>query len=155
MKKVAVLVALVFSASLYAEPGPTFGYKPSFSAVVVKDVITASAWYCSVFDMKVKEEMKDGAGAYSIHILESPDFLMELLQLRGSVDKQSALAGKPNGTEIQGHFKIGFKVTDVDACLKKLASLNIDVPQVWTDQKTKKRNFLIKDPDGNLIQFFE
>jgi hypothetical protein len=55
---------------------------------------------------------------------------------------------------MQGHFKIGFRIADMDACLKHLVALKIIVPQVWTDAKTKKRNFLIKDPDGNLVQFF-
>lgn len=152
MKKVAGLLVLFICVSLSGMTGPV---KPYFSAVVVKDVAASSRWYCSVFDMKVKEEMKDNAGAYSIHVLESPDFLMELLQLKGSLEKATALSGRPQGTELQGHFKIGFKADDMDALIKKLASLHIDVPQVWTDPKTKKRNFLIKDPDGNLIQFFE
>ncbi|MBS1531563.1 MAG: hypothetical protein JSU01_14750 [Bacteroidetes bacterium] len=43
----------------------------------------------------------------------------------------------------------------MDAYLKRLNELKITVPQIWTDATTGKRNFLITDPDGNLIQFYE
>jgi len=38
--------------------------------------------------------------------------------------------------------------------LKRLAALSIATSQIYKDAKGK-RNFLISDPDGNLIQFFE
>jgi hypothetical protein len=43
----------------------------------------------------------------------------------------------------------------MDDCLKRLAELQIEVPQIWEDKTSKKRNFIIKDPDGNLIQFYD
>lgn len=132
-----------------------FSYQPYFSAVVVKNLETSSKWYQSVFDLKVKTEMKDPNQVYNIAILESPVFALELLELKGSLVKGDFLKDKPQGTEIQGHFKIGFRISDVTHCLKRLKELNIEVPNVWTDQGTGKKNFLIKDPDGNLIQFFE
>ena len=98
--------------------------------------------------------MEDPNHDYRIFILESPQFVLELLELKGSLTRKNLLEGKPAGTQIQGHFKIGFKVAEMNDCLKRLADLKINVPQIWTDN-TKKRNFLITDPDGNLIQFFE
>ncbi len=56
---------------------------------------------------------------------------------------------------MQGFFKIGFKITSTDDWLTHLRALKIDVPRVWTDQKTGKKNFIIYDPDGNVIQFFD
>lgn len=133
----------------------SFEYQPSFSAVVVRNIDTSVSWYKSVFGLTVKQTMNDAGGGYKITILESPTYMLELLELKGSVPKTEALKSKAAGTETQGHFKVGFRVTNMDACLKHLASLKITVPQVWTDDKTKKRNFLIPDPDGNLLQFFE
>lgn len=145
-----IIVSICFSAN-----AQSFDYQPSFSAVVVKDIDASVNWYKSVFGLGVKEVMNDPNNAYKITILESPKYMVELLQLNGSVPKAESLKGKPSGTETQGHFKIGFKVANMDACLKHLANLKITVPQIWTDPKTKKRNFLITDPDGNLVQFFE
>ena len=99
--------------------------------------------------------MKDEGTGYRVVILESPNFSLELLQLNGSLKAKDLLKGKPEDTKIEGHFKIGFKVPDMDACLRYLKSLKIDVPRVWQDANTGKRNFLITDPDGNLLQFFE
>ena len=87
--------------------------------------------------------------------MESENLLLELMELRGSLTRDELLAGKPDWTQIQGHFKLGFKVKNIDDCLKRLAQLNIDVPHVWQDKISGKRNFIIKDPDANLIQFFD
>lgn len=149
---------LLFPACLAlssAAQTPSFEYQPYFSAVVVKNIDTSVAWYKSVFGLSIKETMNDPNSSYKITILESPKYLLELLELKGSVSRDETLKGKAAGTEMQGHFKIGFRVANMDDCLKQLAALKIAVPQVWTDAKTKKRNFLIKDPDGNLVQFFE
>ena len=88
-------------------------------------------------------------------ILESSSFLLELIENKTWPTQKKLLAGQPGGTRIQGFFKIGFKVTDMDACLKMLAALKIIPERIYTDPATKKRNFLINDPDGNLVQFFE
>jgi hypothetical protein len=67
---------------------------------------------------------------------------------------------KFSGTNHREHksrdiLKQGFKVANMDACLKHLNNLKIKVPRVWTDSSTGKRNFIIEYPDENLIQFFE
>ena len=157
MKTLTLLsfVCFAFIADAQTNNTPGFSYKASFSAIIVKDVAASSRWYQSVFGVTVKDHVADEKNGYDIYILESPYLTLELLQLRGAVSKKDALAGKTDQTEVNGFFKIGFTVPDVDACLNHLRSLKIDVPQVYTDQKTKKKNFLITDPDGNLIQFFE
>jgi glyoxylase I family protein len=145
---------LAASMALTSQAQISFDYKPNGSAVIVTDIEKSSKWYQSVFGVTVKSRMEDPK-AYKVVILESPNLVLELLELKGSVPRSEALKGKPDGTQIQGLFKIGFVVTDMDKCLQHLKSLNIDVPRVWTDQSTKKRNFLITDPDGNIIQFFD
>jgi len=96
--------------------------------------------------------MKDENAGYNVMILESPTFVMELLELKKSYNPKE---GKAADMRAQGLFKFGFKIKNIDDCLSHLAKLKISVPQVYTDSKTNKRNFLITDPDGNLIQFFE
>ena len=130
----------------------SFEFTPSFSAIIVKNIDSSSKWYQSVFDLKVKEQMKDEKAGYNIIILESRSYTLELLELKNSFNPKD---GKAQNTEAQGIFKFGFHVKNMDDCLRHLQALKISVPQVWTDSKTKKRNFLITDLDGNLIQFFE
>ena len=88
-------------------------------------------------------------------ILESSTVLLELIENKSWPDQKKLLADKPAGTRIQGFFKIGFKGPDMDACIKHLAGLKIIPERIYTDSETKKRNFLINDPNGNLVQFFE
>jgi predicted enzyme related to lactoylglutathione lyase len=133
----------------------TPSYQPYFFAVVVSDVEKAAKWYGDVFDLKEKTRITDPNGAHDIAIMESDVMVLELLQLKGTVMKKEALTGRPEGTQIQGHFKIGFKVKDINAWLEHLKTLKVDVPRVYTDSNSRKRNFLVEDPDGNLIQFFE
>lgn len=147
-----IITHLLMFASLTSFAQSAFDYTPSFSAIVVKNIEASSKWYQSVFGLKVKDQMKDENAGYNITILESPALVMELLELKKSFNPKE---GKSQDMQAQGLFKFGFNVKDMDVCIKHLAKLNITVPQIWTDSKTKKRNFLISDPDGNLIQFFE
>ena len=152
MKSLLLPLSCFIVLATFAQPATSFEYTPSFSAIVVKNMETSSKWYQSVFNLKVKDQVKDDNAGYNIVILESPSLTLELLQLKNSFNPKE---GKSGNVEPFGLLKIGFKTKDMDACLKQLASLNITVPQIWTDSETKKRNFLITDPDGNLIQFFE
>ena len=140
---------------LRAQTAAGFKYEPLFSAVIVKNVDSSTSWYQSVFDLKIKNRIDDTQNGFRVMILESSAFLLELIENKTWPTQKKLLAGQPEGTRIQGFFKIGFKVTDMDACLKMLAALKIIPERIYTDSATKKRNFLINDPDGNLVQFFE
>jgi len=144
---------LIYSAN--GQNAPAFKYAPSFSAIIVKDVDTSAAWYQAVFDMKTKNRINDTERGFRIVIMEHSSFILELIENKSWPDQKQLLSGKPEGTRIQGFFKIGFSVAHIDNCLKHLASLKIVPDRVYTDSETKKRNFLIEDPDKNLIQFFE
>ena len=153
MKALSLTIACLFSINCAAQN--SFAYEPYFSAVVVRNIGVSKSWYQSVFGLKVKTESHDIQGGYKVAILESENLLVELMELRGSLSRDTLVANKVAGTQIRGHFKIGFKVDNIDACLKKLSQLQIEVPHVWEDKVSRKRNFIIKDPDGNLIQFFD
>lgn len=156
MKRTIIALVFAFTISMTAFAQPVSGnLRPSFSAVVVKDMTVSAKWYESVLKLNPKSTMSDDKGGYKVVILASAEYTLELLELKGSMATTQVLEGKAEGTKIQGHFKIGFTVKDMDVYLKHLSSLGIKVPQVWTDQETRKRNFMITDPDGNLLQFFE
>jgi catechol 2,3-dioxygenase-like lactoylglutathione lyase family enzyme len=133
--------------------GPTL--QPYFSAIIVRNLDTSVAWYQSLFDLRVKDRQSLPERKIRLAILESPSFLAELIEDPSALDRRKLLANSPEGTNIQGHFKIGFKVTGMDGLLKRLQILKVPVERIYTDSVSKKRNFLIQDPDGNLIQFFE
>ena len=154
--KILVNILILISACVtQAQSTSAFKYEPYFSAVIVNNVDSSEAWYQSVFDLKINNRINDTERGFRVMILESSTFLLELIENKSWPDQKKILADKPAGTRIQGFFKIGFKVPDMDACIKHLAGLKIIPERIYTDSETKKKNFLISDPDGNLVQFFE
>ena len=148
-------LCFLLTCSVNGQNGPAFKYAPLFSAIIVKNVDTSAAWYQAVFDMKTKNRINDAEHGFRVVIMEHSSFLLELIENKSWPDQRQVLSGKPEGTRIQGFFKIGFSVDNIDECLKQLALLKIIPQRIYTDSETKKRNFLIEDPDKNLIQFFE
>lgn len=149
------ILSVAWTVSVHPQALPSFRYDPYFSAIIVKNVDTSSAWYQSVFNLKEKNRINDTERGFRVVTLESSSFLLELIENKAWLEQKKVLENKPDGTRIQGFFKIGFKVPDMDACLKKLADLKIIPDRIYTDAETRKRNFLMEDPDKNLIQFFE
>ena len=156
--RIKIILSLLMLISAFigrAQNTSAVKYEPYFSAVIVHDVDSSTAWYQSVFDLKIKNRINDIERGFRVIILESPTFLLELIENKSWPAQKKLLADKPEGTRIEGLFKIGFQVHDMNACLKHLADLKIIPERIYTDAATKKRNFLISDPDGNLLQFFE
>lgn len=154
MKYTLLTFLILVIGCVNTQAQPAFDYRPNGSAVIVQNIDKSVQWYQSVFGFTVKTKMNE-PNVYKVVILESPTFMLELIELTGSLTRTEVLKEKPEGTQIQGHSKIGFLVNDIDKCLRHLKAIGVNVPRVWTDQGTKKRNFLITDPDGNYIQFFD
>ena len=83
-----------------------------------------------------------------------PGIVLEVIENNAWPDPEEFLKGKPEGTRLQGYFKIGFKVTAMDSFIDHLNKLNVSIPRIYNDD-SGKRNFLVEDPDKNLVQFFE
>src|SRR5689334_13189450 len=120
MKRIIILVLplVIVAFATVAQQSPSFEYRAGFSAIVVRDADVAVDWYKKVFGLNAIKEISDQTIGMKIVILESPTLTLELLQLGGSLDRKALLAGKKEGTEIQGHFKMGFLVPNIDACIK-------------------------------------
>lgn len=129
--------------------------QPAGGAVIVTNIDTAVKWYQSIFDLPTVNKTVDPNGEYTVVILESPLMILELLQLKSALPKRPFLRDKPVGTHMTGHFKLAFRTTDMDQLLTQMKNAGITVPRVWTNNETRKRNFIIEDPDGNILQFLD
>jgi hypothetical protein len=110
-------------------------------------------WYQSVLGLKTRFLPGTPQGI-RVALLESPEIVLEMIENSSWIEPQKLLEGKPDGTRIQGYFKIGFKVSTMDSFIEHLKKLNISIPRIYKDE-SGKRNFLVEDPDKNLVQFFE
>ncbi len=149
------ILLLISACTPHAQNSTAFNYQPHFSAVIVHNIDSSTLWYQSVFDLKFRNRINDTARGFRVVIMESSTFLLELIENKSFLQQKKIVADKPEGTRIERFFKIGFNVPDMDSCLKHLAGLKIIPERIYKDSDTKKRNFLIEDPDGNLVQFFE
>ena len=125
MKIILSLLMLISPFIARAQNSSRVKYEPYFSAVIVHDVDSSAGWYQSVFGLQIKNRINDKERGFRVMILESPTFLLELIENRSWPAQKKLLADKPEGTRIEGFFKIGFKVPDMNSCLKHLADLKI------------------------------
>ena len=161
MKNKIILSVLISIANItYSQggekPGSTsnsFSPDHYFSAVIVKNIDSSVSWYQSVLGLKARFLTGTPQGI-RVAILESPQIVIEIIENSDWLDPKKLLEGKPEGTRIYGYFKIGFKIASMDNFLEHLKKLNITVPRIYKDD-SGKRNFLVDDPDKNLVQFFE
>lgn len=125
-------------------------------AVVVSDAEVSSSWYQSIFGLELRNRNDSPERGSKIAVLTANNFLVELIEKKTSMTQKNILLGKPSQTLIQGFSKIGFYVTDLDACIQRLQELRVKFfGDIYTDAVSKKRSFIILDPDDNMIQIFE
>ena len=151
--KIILLVFIIITNTASGQPSSSFQVGPYFSALIVKNIDSSVNWYQSVLGLKTKFLPGTPQGI-RVAILESSQIVLEIIENTAWLDPKEFLKDKPNGTRLQGYFKIGFKVTAMDGFIDHLNKLNIPIPRIYKDD-SGKRNFLVEDPDKNLVQFFE
>ena len=154
MKSKLIVALFIISANTVSGQQSTpFQVDPYFSALIVKNIDSSVTWYQSVLGLNAKFLSNTPQGI-RVAILESPKIVLEVIENTSWFDPKELLKGKPADSRIQGYFKIGFRVTAMDSFIDHLKKLNISIPRIYKDD-SGKRNFLVEDPDKNLVQFFE
>ena len=151
--KIILLVFITITNTAPGQQSPSFQVDPYFSAMIVKNIDSSVNWYQSVLGLKTRFLPGTPQGI-RVAILEASQIVLEIIENDAWLDPKEFLKGKPEGTRLHGYFKIGFKVTAMDGFIDHLNKLNISIPRIYKDD-SGKRNFLVEDPDKNLVQFFE
>lgn len=151
--KIVLLLFLIITNTAICQQSSSFQVDSYFSALIVKSIDSSVNWYQSVLGLKTRFLPGTPQGI-RVALLESPQIVLEIIENNEWPDPKEFLKGKPEGTRLQGYFKIGFKVTAMDSFIEHLNKLNISIPRIYKDD-AGKRNFLVEDPDKNLVQFFE
>lgn len=156
MRRIIVILLIVFSIPVYSQSEQLPGLEAYFSAIIVKDIDTSIAWYSNAlgFEIQNKNESKDRG--FRQANLKCGNVLLELIELDQAVSPQDVIPNYSSRTFITGLFKIGFLVTDFQKWMDNFTKEGVDFNgNVVTDEASGKRMVIIKDPDGNRIQFFE
>jgi hypothetical protein len=151
--KIIPFVFIIMTNVVHSQQATSFQVDSYFFALIVKNIDSSVKWYQSVLGLKTKFLPGTPQGI-SVAILESPQIILEIIENNAWLDPKEFLKEKPEGTRLHGYFKIEFKVTAMDSFIEHLNKLNISIPRIYKDD-SGKRNFLVEDPDKNLVQFFE
>lgn len=130
--------------------------QPSFSAIIVANIDSSVNWYINTFNLTLRNRFDNSERGYKQAILISKQTMIELVELKTGITRDSLLNKFPQGTQLHGLNKFGFTVPDIDVLHKELTQKKVNfLGRMVTDQVSKKRTFLITDPDKNMLQFFE
>jgi len=130
--------------------------QPFFTGLVVADVDSSIAWYSRVLGLKLRNRVDNEQRGFKQVVLINEEVMIELVELNKSISITSALENQSAGTKIHGFNKFGFSVPDIDSLFQQLAGQGVTFyGKMVVDPVNNKKTFLITDPDGNLIQFFE
>lgn len=130
--------------------------EPYFGAVIVNNIDSSVSWYAKVLDLETQNRTDSPERGFRQANLSNEKLLIELIELEGSLSPQTVLENYPSKTSIKGIMKIGFKVDNIDTIYNNFKAMKLMFRGgMVTDPLTGKKMFIILDPDGNYIQFFE
>lgn len=141
--------ALVWSPDAAADELPAMS--GAFYALSVQDLERATAWYQDHLDFVVQSEgsNEQRSGA----LLTRPGVILELAQFTGAVALDE-LQPELESHQVFGIFKLGFSTLKLDDTFHALEKGGVTIFFPIVSASDDQRTFGIKDPDGNIIQFF-
>ncbi|MCI0449101.1 MAG: VOC family protein [Chlorobi bacterium] len=149
------LQAFTQDAFTKSESG-TIQLKPNFTAITVKNIDSSIAWYKKTLGLVQRNRVDSEERGFKQAVLTGSGIMIELVELKLMLSPQECLKDHQKGTELLGYYKFGFVVMEFDVWIKQLELLGVSFwGKVVTDEVSGQRTFLIADPDGNLIQFFD
>ena len=127
----------------------------TFSSILVENIENSIDWYTNVFGCE-KTQDPTITESFSQANLDCNSFRLELIQVQNALTKDSLKVSFPNNNFMNGFFKIGFVTERFDDWLEKMKAQDVAFHgRVVNDPISGRRMFVILDPDGNRIQFFE
>ena len=113
-------------------------------------------WYTNILQFEVVNQLDLKERGLRQANLSNGETWIELIELSSSIGKKELEESFSPNLRLQGFFKFGFIVEDFDQWKDHfLAYQLIEKSSIVKDPNTEKRMLIIKDPDGNRIQFFE
>ncbi|HZI30618.1 MAG TPA: VOC family protein [Gemmatimonadaceae bacterium] len=157
MSRVSLLWAIA-AGSLVSpvaqQADPPFQTTGAFFALSVPDVSASAQWYREKLGMKVILQPPRSADA-SVVVLEGGGLIVELLQHNDAKPLHSMAPNAGENFKVHGFFKSGVIVEDFDRTIAAFRARGIPIAiGPFPKSATQRANAIIRDYDGNLIQFF-
>ena len=126
----------------------------AFFSLSVADLKASDQWYTEKLGLTVVLEPPKTNGA-TVVVLEGGGLIVELVQVDGSRPLSTAVPGLSNTQLVQGIVKVGAIVENFDQTLALLRARQVNIfLGPYPASASQRANVIIKDNEGNLIQFF-
>ena len=120
----------------------------------MRDLDASVEWYTRTLGLTATRLPPHGISRAAI--LRGGGLLVELVQHGESFPLESRLPGLQGRYLVQGIFKVGVFVDDLDATVKRLEARGARWKgRLYTDETTAVRSILMLDNEDNVIQLFE
>lgn len=123
----------------------------AFYAISVRNIDETIAWYTRHLGFKV--ESQGGNDQRRGALLSRPGAVLELGEFAGAMAREQVRPGLESH-EIHGIFKLGFTIANIERAFEFLQGQGVEVFFPIVTASDGSRTFGIKDPEGNIIQFF-
>ena len=114
----------------------------SYFALIVSDVDGSSSWYQAVLGLQETSRSTE-KGRHDIVNLVGPGILVELMQLEHASERP--------GGQIQGPFKVGMLVEDIEQFAATLPAA-VSPANIIFDRGNNLLVLQLRDPDNNTVQ---
>lgn len=150
---VFAVLFIILSNPIKSQPNEVFPFSVS---IIIKDIDTAVDWYTKNLGLRIRNVNENKERNSKIVNLENGNLLLELIKINSAVDKNEVLEKYPAGSRFAGFMKTGFVTEKFDEWHEFLENQKVKFRgTIVTDSHSNKRTFLIEDPEGNVLQFFE
>lgn len=154
----ATCLALAGHRGLAAQTTDTLvlGSAPgAFLALSVASMDRMLPWYRDTLGFHVYREGVISERQIRFALVRQGTAFIELLQLPDARPRAEAAPGTTGAFQIHGFFKSGFVVADIDRVYHLLVSRGVRLEYtLGRPPDGPYRSFGVRDPEGNLLQFF-
>jgi catechol 2,3-dioxygenase-like lactoylglutathione lyase family enzyme len=147
-------LALAAAAAGAGTAAPAFTSRGAFVGISVADLEASEAWYREKLGLEVvfRPPAQEGTRVVA---LAGGGLLVELIQRPGAVPLREAAPAISHTTMVHGVFKAGVVVDDLDATLATLRARGVEIAMgPFPARDGVPANFLVRDAEGNFLQFF-
>ena len=136
-------------------PAVPRGFRPYLVAISVASVDASATWYQETLGLELVEKKAFDEQGIKVAFLKSDGFRLELVELKKSVNPATC-TDTSNPAALRGYSKVAFQVDDLGEVVRRLGQHGVSIlHDSRSAPLADDRSVIVKDGDGNWLQFFQ